>query len=422
MPDMHSARRTEFAAPRDGGSLGLRIALVRMQDSKDDVRFSLHVNPGVSYSAGVQPGGYLSGSGFQITRGRCPFLERDGCYVAPVPEGFDIEAFAGSVENGFTALQESERRLDKCGFFLGREGRSSHRDGHTAATVKPLKASEDSAFDYRLTWLEDAQSTGWTTHLGVMHPPLSPEIDRALKFFDLKRDSECPEFDFEPCHWRFEDYERSGDRVFDRNTEMVYSWFDALPTEFSEGLRLLMEAHARMEDFGFALLPAGAPPQSGRLPVAGRSPSGTRARNAPSPALPDHFEVALSFAGSDRHLADELAQHLASHSVEVFYDNFFPEQLWGKDLVAFFDDVYRKRSKYCVMFVSAAYAEREWTNLERRSAQARALSEKGNDYILPIRVDDTDLPGLPPTVGYLSLATYSVEDIAGMLLHRLGRA
>ena len=219
MPDMHSARLTEFAAPRDGGSLGLRMVLVRMQDSKDDVRFSLHVNPGVSFSAGVQPGGYLSGSGFQITRGRCPFLERDGCYVAPVPEGFDIEAFAGSVENGFTALQESERRLDKCGFFLRREGRSSHRDGHTAATVKPLKASEDSVFDYRLTWLEDAQSTGWTTHLGVMHPPLSPEIDRALKFFDLKRDSECPEFDFEPCHWRFEDYERSGDRVFDRTQD-----------------------------------------------------------------------------------------------------------------------------------------------------------------------------------------------------------
>ena len=34
---------------------------------------------------------------------------------------------------------------------------------------------------------------------------------------------------------------------------------------------------------------------------------------------------------------------------------------------------------------------KEWTNHELRSAQARALQEKGNDYILPIRVDETDL-------------------------------
>ena len=33
-----------------------------------------------------------------------------------------------------------------------------------------------------------------------------------------------------------------------------------------------------------------------------------------------------------------------------------------------------------------------WTNHERKSAQARALKEKGAEYILPIQVDNSELP------------------------------
>jgi hypothetical protein len=62
------------------------------------------------------------------------------------------------------------------------------------------------------------------------------------------------------------------------------------------------------------------------------------------------------------------------------------------------------------MFISAEYASRIWTSHERRSAQARALEEKGREYILPIRFDDTDLEGLSPTVGYLTLVnTLSIK-------------
>ena len=71
------------------------------------------------------------------------------------------------------------------------------------------------------------------------------------------------------------------------------------------------------------------------------------------------------------------------------------------------------------MFVSLEYAERMWTTHERRSAQARAVREKGREYILPVRVDDTDLDGLPPTVGYISLKEYTVAQIAELLVKKL---
>jgi hypothetical protein len=72
-----------------------------------------------------------------------------------------------------------------------------------------------------------------------------------------------------------------------------------------------------------------------------------------------------------------------------------------------------------VILVSKEYIERQWTNHERRSAQARALQERGGEYILPVKIDDSELPGMPPTIGYVSLAELGVERIAELLVRKL---
>ena len=50
------------------------------------------------------------------------------------------------------------------------------------------------------------------------------------------------------------------------------------------------------------------------------------------------------------------------------------------------------------IFVSKEYRDRKWTVYQARSAQARAPEERGNEYILPIRVDDIELEGLLPPI------------------------
>jgi hypothetical protein len=135
-------------------------------------------------------------------------------------------------------------------------------------------------------------------------------------------------------------------------------------------------------------------------------------------ALPTNFDVAISFAGSERELAEKLAEKLRAAGIIVFYDNFYPEHLWGKNLTAFFDEIYRKRAKFCMILVSKEYKDRQWTNHELRSAQAKALELKGQEYILPVKIDDTELEGLPPNVGYVSISL-GVEKIADMLIKKL---
>jgi hypothetical protein len=55
-----------------------------------------------------------------------------------------------------------------------------------------------------------------------------------------------------------------------------------------------------------------------------------------------------------------------------------------------------------------------------RGAQERALKEMDKAYILPVRIDNTELPGLPDTVLYIPIKK-GIPHIHQLLLQKLGR-
>jgi hypothetical protein len=68
--------------------------------------------------------------------------------------------------------------------------------------------------------------------------------------------------------------------------------------------------------------------------------------------------------------------------------------------------------------VSHEYCDRVWTSHEFRSAKARAVEEKGQEYILPVRVDGSELAGLSPTIGYVPLGI-GISKIGELLIAKL---
>ncbi len=118
------------------------------------------------------------------------------------------------------------------------------------------------------------------------------------------------------------------------------------------------------------------------------------------------YNVALSFAGEDRAYAREVADVLQAEGVSVFFDEFETVRLWGKDLAVEFALIYGKQARFVVPFVSASYASRAWPRHEFRNALAAAIQSEG-ERILPVKLDDTELPGLRPTIGYLDGRTFS---------------
>lgn len=131
------------------------------------------------------------------------------------------------------------------------------------------------------------------------------------------------------------------------------------------------------------------------------------------------YDVTVSFAGEDRLLVDRLVRLLRRNGIRVFYDAWEQADLWGKDLYQHLDKIYRYAARYCLIFVSEHYVRKAWTKHELRSAQARAFIEN-SEYILPIRLDDAELPGLPPTVAYIDARKTPLTEICQMFVTKLG--
>jgi hypothetical protein len=130
------------------------------------------------------------------------------------------------------------------------------------------------------------------------------------------------------------------------------------------------------------------------------------------------FDVALSFAGEDREYVGDVASALKAAGVTVFLDSDYLADMWGEDLVEFFEGVYRIRSRFAILFLSRHYAEKMWPREERRNALARAIEQRGA-YMLPVRLDDTEIPGLRPTVGYLDTRRIGIEGLVTAFLAKL---
>ena len=130
------------------------------------------------------------------------------------------------------------------------------------------------------------------------------------------------------------------------------------------------------------------------------------------------FDIALSFAGEDREYVDRVANLLRDQGVKVFYDLFEQVDLWGKNLYEHLSATYQDKARFTVIFISNYYASKLWTNHERKAAQARAFQE-AQEYILPVRFDDTEIPGVLRTVGYISLNGMSPETLTSLITKKL---
>ena len=130
------------------------------------------------------------------------------------------------------------------------------------------------------------------------------------------------------------------------------------------------------------------------------------------------FDIALSFAGEQREYVDQVANLLKQKGISTFYDSFEEANLWGKNLYDYLSDIYLNQARYTIMFISSDYSKKLWTNHERQSMQARAFQES-SEYILPARFDDTEIPGVLPTIGYIGLENKSPEDFVAIIEKKL---
>ena len=132
------------------------------------------------------------------------------------------------------------------------------------------------------------------------------------------------------------------------------------------------------------------------------------------------WDVALSFASAQRHYVEQVAGALTARGVRCFFDADEQIELWGKYLAEELPAIYAERAAAVVVFISAEYAARDWTRLERRAALNRAVQER-REYVLPARFDDTPLPGLLSDMVAVDLQARTPQQFAAMIADKLAR-
>ena len=135
----------------------------------------------------------------------------------------------------------------------------------------------------------------------------------------------------------------------------------------------------------------------------------------------EKYDVAFSFASEDRDFVSSVARYLIENNVRVFYDAFEQISLWGEHLPETLDRVYRHESRFVVVFISQAYAKSIWTRFEIRSIISATMN-LNTSYMLPARFDDTELPGIQPTIAYIDLRNETASTFSDKILQKLRNA
>jgi hypothetical protein len=127
------------------------------------------------------------------------------------------------------------------------------------------------------------------------------------------------------------------------------------------------------------------------------------------------WDVAVSFAGEDRAIVEELVASLMSSGVEVFYDLNESARLWGKDLEQELAQVYAHEARFMIVCISEYYPIKDWTRFELEIGK-RAAGKRLGEYMLPLHLSSTPPPiaGLRDTIGYQRLV--EVDDIGRVVV------
>jgi hypothetical protein len=247
---LHNSLKSETLEKTNTGNF--QFALAKLQWSKTDIGFSVHVNSNTWISSGLQGGVFLDNLG--LAHSECPFLQGE-CRAMSVSENFNLSSFAAVLEGAFSGVREAEKKLEACGIRIVDDRAGYYGDGHTSNGIpNKMKEGSDEHFDFAFTFQEMPDGKGWTTHRHPKTEKMMPDLVQALSFLNLKKMSECPQFGFEECYWSF--IPLRGDGFMDGNTEWAHRAFEAHVANFTAAVSQLASINDSLRSYKLSFLNA----------------------------------------------------------------------------------------------------------------------------------------------------------------------
>ncbi|HEX4966039.1 MAG TPA: TIR domain-containing protein [Thermoanaerobaculia bacterium] len=132
------------------------------------------------------------------------------------------------------------------------------------------------------------------------------------------------------------------------------------------------------------------------------------------------FRIALSFPSERRPFVEQVAEELSAAigKDKVLYDGYYEAEFARIDLDTYLQSLYHEESELIAVFLCTDYEQKEWCGLEWRAVRD-LIKRRQAASVMPLRLDDTEIPGLFSTDGYLWIGDRSPADVANRIVERL---
>lgn len=96
------------------------------------------------------------------------------------------------------------------------------------------------------------------------------------------------------------------------------------------------------------------------------------------------YDFALSFAGSDRDVAESLFKRLSEEEVSIFYDKNEQHRILAGNVEEYLGPIYRSEAQFVIILLGPDYPKRIWTKFESQQFKDRF----GEGSVIPIWFDN----------------------------------
>lgn len=141
------------------------------------------------------------------------------------------------------------------------------------------------------------------------------------------------------------------------------------------------------------------------------------------------FQIAISCASEDSNFVDELYKSCRDEGIVAYYyrANSLDEKAQasnlpdkkGIDIYKEIEQVYQKDAYYFVPIISKNY-KKSWTERELALYQEKFVSSY--EYMIPVQLDDSIIPGLEGNIKYLYLKHIGIPGIIDIIKKKIDRA
>ena len=127
------------------------------------------------------------------------------------------------------------------------------------------------------------------------------------------------------------------------------------------------------------------------------------------------YDFAISYAGEDKTIAEDICNRIKENplNLSVFFAPNEKHQLIGKNGENFFEELFSK-SKEVIVVISKYYKKKKWTRYEWDVILKRSVENR----FIPIKLDDTEIIGLPSNIIFEPYNENSIE-IADLCINKL---